>query len=97
MKVVILMLLGSLGVFAYAIGFGKGVIKDEPKIKWFLLMIFGIFLAVPCYIYGGVLCEREQPKSIHSVDFNVKSEIHVEYIDSLEVSRDTLYTFTPKK
>ena len=97
MKVLLLALLGIAGMFAF--GFGFKIVKENNKFKWYLLLllIYGMFATPIGFVCAGAAIIEENPDKIHSMDFDLKTEIHTEYIDSTEVSRDTIYIFTPKK
>jgi len=97
MKTILLALLGITGMFSFAFSFK--IVEDDKKFKWWLLilLIYGIFATPVGLIITGATIQNENPNDIHLIDFDLKTEIHTQYIDSIEVSRDTVYIFTPKK
>ena len=97
MKALIWLVIGMVGMIAVAIGYSKTE-ENRPKLGiWFFVFFLGAMACGLSIIFTGQYIEREYPENIHSTNFNVKTEIHVNQVDGIETERDTVYIFTPKK
>lgn len=89
--------LGIYGLFAILIGVGYVIENHEIDIARVILIVTGVIAisaSIPC---TGMFIEREHPRPVKSSEFKVNTEIHIESVNGVETSRDTVYIFTPKK
>ena len=82
------------GLIMIIIGFLTLLIKKNPKDGYKILIVF--LLAIGGYLYGIGVAIRSD-KVIKLSENTFKTEVRLEYTNGQEISRDTIYIFTPKK
>jgi len=93
METFIWTIIGISSFFGFAFTFPK----VDKTWKLALLATFCSIGFILSLVFTGYSIAKTGPPNFHSTDFNLRTEIRTEYIDSTEVSRDTVYIFTPKK
>ncbi len=85
----------TLLVFAFIV-FIFFIINDKDTDGFLLGLLFTIF-----FILGVAFiiahADRDGPQTKSTKDFSLKTEIRQEFLNGKEISRDTVYIFTPKK
>ena len=94
MSILIFMLLSVFGLFTIPYGIYRNE-KDSSN-WWILLIVAGIVAFSVGVPLTGAFIERENPTPVKSSEFEVKTEIRQEFLNGQEISRDTVYIFTPK-
>lgn len=95
MEIFIWILIGTYGLFA--IHFGIKYTEDEKLFKGLILLLSGIICIACAMTFTGISISIQIPPKVHSEKFNLKTEIRQEILNGKEISRDTIYIFTPKK
>jgi len=93
METFIWIIIGILSFFGFAFAFPKA----EKSWKLALLATFCSIGFILSLVFTGYSIAKTGPPNFHSTDFDLRTEIRTEYIDSTEVTRDTVYIFIPKK
>ena len=88
-----------LCLFIGAVGcimlFSMDYIKEQPTVKSLLHVSLALtFVVVGFSLFGKQIGKKEL---ISSENYKIKSEIHLNIVNGQEISRDTIYIFTPKK
>jgi hypothetical protein len=93
--ILLFFIIGVMGIILYTIAFQK--LLDKKSDWWMILLILSLAMISGGYMFEGRFIQKSNPVDVHSNRFNLKTEIRCEVINGKEVSRDTVYIFTPKK
>ncbi len=96
METLFFILLGLAGITGIILLL-RAIEENEIKWYWVLLLLLAIIALSVSMTLTGATIEKQCPRPVHSKEFTVKTEIHIETIDGQETLRDTVYTFTPNK
>jgi hypothetical protein len=93
--VLLFLIMGVAGIALYTITLKK--LYDKKSDWWMISLCFSLCMISAGYMIEGKIIQKENPGEIHSNSFIVKSEVRLKITNGKEVSRDTVYIFTPKK
>ena len=65
--------------------------------KHVFFLLSGIVAFAVATVFTGQSISKQHPPNIKSSKFYIKTEIHLNPINGVEIQRDTIYKFIPKK